>query len=108
MGGWFADIFIEWIIRMIVMSARRIKSLSWPVVTATVTNSVHSRASYGCDTADIHFDYSFGDQDFSGFHEEPVLLGESGQAFAQRFPEGAQIKVRVKPSNPDTTVALIS
>jgi hypothetical protein len=87
---------------------RRIKSLSWPVVHATVTNSVHNRASYGCDTTDIHFDYSFEGQDFSGFHEEPVLFGGSGKEFAQRFPAGTQIKVRVKSSNPDTTVALIS
>ena len=106
MAGWFVDIFIEWLIRMIVKDVRTLKSTSWPVVTATVTSTRCDRAGYGCHLADVHFDYSWDEKGFSGLHEEPFMMLDSGEEYARRFPEGTKIRVRVKPSDPEVTVAL--
>jgi hypothetical protein len=107
MGGWYLDIFVEWLVRMVVKIVRRINSHSWPIVGAVVTAAVYSRAGYGCDTTDLHFDYSFEGQDFSGLHEEPFIMGARAKDFALDYAVGAIINVRVKPSRPDVTVALI-
>jgi hypothetical protein len=107
MGGWFADIFIEWLVRATVKIVRRIKSRSWPVVEATVTAAVYSHASYGCDTTDLHFDYSYEGLEYSGLHEEPFTMGASAKDFAQDYLVGAIIRLRLKPSRPEVTVALV-
>jgi hypothetical protein len=106
MGGWFADILIEWIVRLIARAVRRVNSMSWPVVDAIVTNARCERAGYGCHVADVHFDYSYQGQDFSGIDEEPFLIHAVGEDYANRFPAGKRIRVRVKPAHPETTVAL--
>jgi len=106
MAGWFLDIVIEWLVRMIVKIVRRIKSLSWPVVTGTVTNARCERAAYGCHVADVHFDYTHQENEFSGFHEEPFLSHGVGEDYVRRFQKGITISVRVKPRNPKVTVAL--
>ncbi|MGA2847791.1 MAG: hypothetical protein ABSE46_02260 [Terracidiphilus sp.] len=107
MGGWFVDIFVEWLVRMIVKIVRRINSRSWPVVETIVTASVYSKAGYGCDTTDLHFDYSFDGQEYSGLHEEPFIMADLAKDFALDYPAGANIKVRLKPSRPYVTVALV-
>jgi hypothetical protein len=105
MAGWFADVLIEWLIRLVVRAVRKLNSMSWPVVDATVTNARCERASYGCHVADVFFDYSFRGQDFSGIHEEPFLIHSVGEDYANRFVAGRRIRVRVKPAHPETTVA---
>jgi len=107
MAGWFLDIFIEWLIRMIAKIVRRVNSQSWPVVKATVTSAAYRNAGYGCDTTELHFDYSFDDQEYSGLHEEPFIMGAVAKDFALDYPAGAIIKVRLKPSQPDVTVAVV-
>jgi hypothetical protein len=107
MGGWFVDIFIEWLVRMIAKIVRRIVSQSWQIVDATVTAAVYNNASYGCDITDLHFDYSFDGQEYSGLHEEPFIMGALAKDFALDNPAGANIKVRLKPLQPDVTVALV-
>jgi hypothetical protein len=107
MGGWFADIFIEWLVRMIAKIVRRISSQSWPIVDATVTAARYNHASYGCDITDLHFDYSFDGQEYSGLQEQPFIMGALAKDFALDYPAGARIKLRLKPSQPDVTVALV-
>ena len=107
MAGWFLDIVVEWLVRMVVKIVRRINSRSLPVVTATVTAAVYSKAGYGCDTTDLHFDYSFDGQEYSELHEEPFIMGARAKDFALDYPAGASIKLRVKPSQPDVSVALV-
>ena len=104
MAGWFVDIFIEWIVRMVVNSIRRIRSRSWRVATATVTSSRYERAGYGCHVADIHYDYLWAGEDFSGLHHEPFLVHDLGKDYVRRFPADSETPVRVDPANPSKSV----
>jgi hypothetical protein len=107
MGGWFADIFIEWIVRMVAKVIRRIQSHRWPVVDGVVTRSLCSRALYGCHVADVHYDYSFEDVEYSAFHEEPFLMHDSGEEWARSVRIGSKILVRVNPHDPSQTVSVL-
>ncbi len=100
MAGLFIDIVIEWIVRMVANTIRRMRSRSWPVVTATVTSSRCEQAGYGCHVADINFDYSFATEDFSGLHKEPFLVHDLAKDYVRRFPADCETPVRVNPANP--------
>ena len=51
MGGWFVDIFVEYLFRVMTRMIKRRGSGTWPVAKATVTRSGCPRAMYGCDAA---------------------------------------------------------
>jgi hypothetical protein len=106
MGGWFADILIEWIVRMIAKLVHRLRSLSWPVVDATITSSNCPRAGYGCHVADIHYDYEFAGEAFSGLHEEPFLMHSLGQDYVLDHPINSHARIRVKQAAPSVAVFL--
>jgi len=107
MGGWFADIFIEWIVRMVAKIIRRVQSHAWPAVEGIVTNAQCPRAHYGCHVADVHYDYSFEGVEYSTFHEEPFLMHDSGQEWARSVCIGSKIHVRANPRDPSQTVSII-
>lgn len=104
LSGWFVDIIIEWLVRIVANSVRRIRSRSWPVVAATVTNAASPRADYGCHVADIHYDYSMLGETFSGIHEEPFVIHDAAKDYVCRFPAGCETPVRVKRDDPSVSV----
>lgn len=108
MGGWFADIFIEWIVRMVAKSVRRVQNYAWPVVEGVITNAQCQQAHYGCQVADVHFDYAFESVECSSFHEEPFLLHDTGENWARCMRVGSKVPIRVNPKEPSQTVAVLA
>jgi len=106
MGGWFLDIWIEWIVRMIAKLIHRMRSRSWPVVDAMITSSDCPRAGYGCHVADIHYDYEFAGEAFSALHEEPFLMHALGRDYVLDHPVNSRARIRVKPGSPAVAVFL--
>ncbi len=105
MGGWFADIFVEWIVRMSVNDIKLVRSRSWTTVRGVITYSNCSRAGYGCHVADVHYDYPVGGETYSGVHEEPFVSFANGEEYAGKFPVGSEYPVRVSPRDPSVSVA---
>ena len=106
MAGWFVDIFVEWIVRMIAKLVHRVQSRSWPHVQAIITAVRCERAGYGCHLADVHFDYEFEGTEFSGLHEEPFLVHDLGTDYCLDHPAGTKAPIRVNPHDPKKVVFL--
>jgi hypothetical protein len=106
MGGLFVDVYVEWLIRMVVNDIRMFRSRSWPVVDGIVFDATCPRALGGCHVADVYYDYTFSGESFSGIHEEPFVAHSLGQDYILQFPTGSDYPVRVNPRDPSKSVAV--
>jgi hypothetical protein len=104
MGGWFVDIFVEYLFRVIVRAIRLLRSRDWPVAMGTVLSAECPRSSYGCTVASVYYEYPVAGEKYGAAYEKPFISPSSGEEYASQFVKGIDFKVRVKPGNPSTSV----
>jgi hypothetical protein len=100
MGGWFVDIFVEYLFRVIACMIKRRGSGAWPVAQATITSSTCPKAMYGCDVAEVYYTYRVDGELYTGVNEKPFIYHHSGQNYVSNFAPGREFTVRVKPGYP--------
>ncbi len=100
MGGWFVDIFVEYLFRVIARMIKRRGSGAWPVAKATVTSSTCPKAMYGCDVAEVYYTYRVDGELYTGVNEKPFISHDSGGNYVSNFAPGREFTVRVKPGYP--------
>ena len=105
MGG-FVDNFIEYIFRVSFRAANLLRSRSWPVVTATTLSADCPHAAYGCTVATVYYEYFVHGEKYGGTFERPFISHESGADYAGQFVKGVDFKIRVRPSEPTTSIPL--
>jgi Protein of unknown function (DUF3592) len=106
MGGWFLDIFVEYIVRVFLQTANLIRSRRWPVVKAIVLSADCPRASFGCTVATVYYEYVINGEKYGDAFGKPFISHDSGQGYAARFAKGMDFKVRVKPNDPAKSIPL--
>ena len=104
MGGWFVDIFVEYLIRTVVRIVKRRGSSTWPVAKATVTSTACPNAVYGCDVAEVDYTYRVEGELYTGTNEKPFILHNSWEDYVRRYAQGTEFTVRVKPDNPALSI----
>lgn len=104
MGGWFADVFIEYLFRICVRGVRLLCSRGWPVATATVLSAFCEPASYGCTVATVYYDYDVDGKRYGAAFDQPFISHDSGVEYAANFCKGTKLKVRVSPGDPSKSV----
>ncbi len=105
MGGWFVDIFVEYLFRVMTRILKRRGSSAWPVAKATVTSSACPKAMYGCDVAEVCYTYRVDGELYTGINEKPFISPSSGEDYVSRFAPGTEFCVRVKPQ--DLAVSIV-
>ena len=103
MGGWFVDIFVEYLFRVVVRMIKWRGSGTWPVAKGTVTRSDCPKAMYGCDVAEVYYTYRVDSELYTGINEKPFISPSSGEDYVSRFVPGTEFDVRVKPEDPSVS-----
>jgi uncharacterized protein DUF3592 len=105
------DTLLEYLLKAIAYalnatmhSVRVGASLQWPLAIATVTAPPTSSSGFGCPSVEIIYSYRLDGELYTGIHEEPFLLARSVSEYLERFGEGRNIVVRVKPDNPEVSI----
>ena len=88
MGGWFVDIFVEYLFRVIARMIKRRGSGAWPV------------AIYGGAAAEVYYTYRVDGELYTGVNEKPFISHDSGGNYVSNFAPGREFTVRVKPGYP--------
>src|SRR5208282_3320787 len=70
MGGWFLDIFIEYLVRVVVGVIKTRGKDAWPVVKATVAESYCPAAGFGCPVAEVYYEYVVDGKLYTGIHQK--------------------------------------
>ena len=104
MVGLFLDIVIEYLIRVIGRAIKRYRSRGWPTVRATVASSECPKSS-GCNLAEVTYLYSVNGERYSGTNKKPFLSHDSAEEYVRHFVPGKEFTVRVKPDDPEVSVA---
>jgi hypothetical protein len=104
MGGWFVDIFVEYLFRTAVRAVRLVRSRDWAVVRGTVLSAECPRAGYGCTVATVYYEYIVAGQRYGAAYRKAFIVKESGARFADGLVKGSEFVVRLDPRNPSVTV----
>lgn len=104
MGGLVIDIFVEFIVRVVMRMVQIFRSSSWPTVTGKVTDSTYQKAGYGCDVAEISYKYRVDGELYTGMYVKPFISNVHGEDYIARLPVGTELVLRVKPGKPSISV----
>jgi hypothetical protein len=103
MLGWFADIFLGYVIRTVIHLFKSRGSRQWPKENGTVLVS-STTSGYGGPVADIIYSYTHKGRYCSGRHQKPFLSSGSAKRYVAGLPKETPIVVRVKPGDATTSI----
>lgn len=106
MGGWFVDIFVEYLFRIVFHAANLLRSRRWPIIEATVLSADCPHAAYGCEVATVYFQYVVNGEKYGDAFGKPFISHKSGEDYAAQFVKGRDCKVRLSPNDPTKSVPL--
>jgi Protein of unknown function (DUF3592) len=95
---------IVWTFKAFVCELKASGTSRWSLANATVTAPPISSSGIVCPTVEIVYSYRVQGELYTGFHEESFLLSDTAVDYVDRFGEGRNLVVRVKPDNPEVSV----
>lgn len=107
MIGWYFDIVVGFLIRAVVRFVRIRSSETWPVEKGTISSATCPLAAYGGPVAELGYTYIHKGEYYSGVHGKAFMLRGSAEDFVSKIVIGSQIAVRVKPTQPETSVVAV-
>ena len=102
LAGWFIDILVVYLFRVVVRFVKARGSAAWIVCKATVTGSRYLLKT--CDVVEITYLYRLDGEPFTGISQEPFLSSTLAKRQVDWFPAGSEIVVRVNPTDHQTSI----
>jgi len=103
LGGWFLDVLVAYLFRIVARSITTLRSGNWPIRRATVI-SAGCPDVLGCEAAEVVYTYSIDGDRYTGSDRKPFLFKRIAEINAAMFSPGKEIPVRVKPGDPSVSV----
>jgi len=101
----FLDIWIEWLIRVLVRCYREVRARGWERREAIVASALAARGhTPGSEVAEIHYWYKVADERVSDCNRKPFLSSGSMHVYLSQFSAKKTIWVRVSPSDTSCSV----
>jgi hypothetical protein len=107
MIGWYFDIVVGFLIRTVIRFVKIRSSETWPVEKGTISSATCPTAVYGGPVAELGYTYTHKGEYYSGVHRKAFMLRGSAEDYASRIVTGSQIAIRVKPTQPETSVVAV-
>ncbi len=74
MGGFFIDVYIEYLVRAIIRTIQLFRSRSWSVVPATVLSAeCELGGPLGCAIATVYYEYIADGQKYGSWYSRPFI-----------------------------------
>ena len=101
MGGLVIDIFVAWLVKLLLRVRRSWGSNRWELIKATIDDSWLSGGRvWNCPTADVAYTYNVKNGTYTGIDSKPFLSQTFAEGHVERFKQGDTILVRVNPLDP--------
>lgn len=107
MIGWYFDVVVGFLIRIVIRFFKLRSSEAWPVENGTIFATTCPAAMYGGPVAELGYTYIHNGEYYSGVHTKAFMLKSSAQDYVSKIHIGSQIAVRVKPTDPETSVVAV-
>ncbi len=95
----FADLYIEFFVRLVIKFARRLGTNHWRVLNAIVVSSEQKLSFTGCRLVVIHCRYRNANERFEGTFKQPFIFENYANAYLRRYPGGSEFPVLISPKN---------
>ena len=102
MPGWYLDVVVGYIIRLIIRAITGQQARTWFVERASVS-AASWESIYGGPVAEVRYTYIYNGGYYSGVSRKPFILETSAEDYATQFPVGTTIAVRVDPQEPEAS-----
>jgi hypothetical protein len=107
MIGWYFDVVVGFLIRIVIRFVKLRRSEAWPVENGTISAATCPAAIYGGPVAELGYTYIHNGEYYSGVHTKAFMLKSSAEDYVSKIHIGSQIPVRVKPTDPETSVVAV-
>ena len=104
--GWYFDVVVGFLIRTVIRFVKLRSSEAWPVENGTISSAT-CPTGYGGPVAELGYMYIHKGEYYSGVHTKAFMLKSSAEDYVSKIHIGAQIAVRVKPPDPETSVIAV-
>jgi hypothetical protein len=104
MGGLVLDYYVVYLVKLLIRVIKMRGSSKWPVTIATITDTDPFYGDKAYPTAEVAYSYEVDGSPFEGSDKKPFVLLDSAKGYVTHFRPQSQVKIRVKPGNPSTTV----
>ena len=109
MGGLFLDIWIEYLVRVVIRGVRLLLTKDWPVRNAKVLNAECAAGGFGCTVVTVYYEYSVEGAKYGGICEKPCLTSTSGGIYVEDLlkvkGKDQEFRVRIKRGDPSASIA---
>jgi hypothetical protein len=103
LSGWFLDVIVEYLYRVIVRAVKTRGIAHWRTVKAIVNDSACLSATLGCHVAEVYYEFRPDGEIYTGIDEKPFIFNDSCKSYAGRFSKGVEIVIRLKPGDPSVS-----
>ena len=107
---WFLDLFIgpllTYLTWAVTRSFRISKSATWQEAKAKVSRVIFKDERFYGHVAEIHYEYSMNERQYSGVHKERFLRRDPGRRYAKQFTTRTELEIRVKPNEPQDSIVV--
>jgi hypothetical protein len=107
MIGWYFDVLVGFLVRIVTRFVKLRRSEAWPVENGTISAATCPAAMYGGPVAELGYTYIHNGEYYSGVHTKAFMLKSSAEDYVSKIHIGSQIPVRVKPTDPETSVVAV-
>ena len=104
MGGLVLDIYVEFIVRVIIRLLRARGSKAWPVIKGKITGINLRPGGFGCAVADVAYSYRSDGELYTGTDAVPFVWTSTAENYLEGHPRGSELLVRVSPGDPGVSV----
>ena len=99
------DVWIEWLIRVLVRCYREIQARHWERREARLASAQSATGhTAGSEIAEIHYWYKTADERITGCNRKPFLNSRSMHAYLAQFSRNKTVWVRVSPADSSRSV----
>ena len=104
MAGLVLDIYVEFILRWIVLWWRKAGSRGWQEVTGTIVSCQLERPGFGCARVVLRYKYKWDFERYQGVIKKPYIYDNYADAYMRHHPPDSELRIRVDPSRPARSV----
>jgi hypothetical protein len=102
--GFYLDVFVEFLIRVLARGVRLLRSKNWLFVLGSVASTEIYPSGPGCAKVTVKYEYGLDGKRFVGAYEKPFLWTAPTKAYAEQHKVHSRFGVRVKPGQPSVSV----
>ena len=95
-----------WVIGTCDLAVKRFRGRHWPVRDARVMSTEYENGSVGWHLVTVYYEYRINGERWGTWQTRPFVAESSAKNYQKALPENAQLKVRVKPSDPNIAVLI--